>query len=51
MADYARAQGVPVPQIAAKLVIPSGKNKGEHASVTTVYRLLAEADSADSTEE
>ncbi|MEV1066903.1 recombinase family protein [Streptomyces sp. NPDC050263] len=33
MADYARAlraQGVPVPQIANKLVIPSGKNKGEH---------------------
>ncbi|MEU3279766.1 recombinase family protein [Streptomyces antibioticus] len=54
MADYARAlraQGVPVPQIAAKLVIPSGKNKGEHPSVATVHRLLAEADSADSTEE
>ncbi|MFI6700208.1 hypothetical protein ACIBJC_14735 [Streptomyces sp. NPDC050509] len=48
MADYARAQGVTVPQIARKLVIPSGKNKGEHPSVATVYRLLAEtADNAD----
>ncbi|MFI9781056.1 hypothetical protein ACIHCV_41600 [Streptomyces sp. NPDC051956] len=44
MADYARAQGVPVPLIASKFVIPSGKNKGEHPSVATVCRLLAEAD-------
>ncbi|MFE9890332.1 hypothetical protein [Streptomyces scopuliridis] len=54
MADYARAlrtQGVTVPQIARKLVIPSGKNKGEHPSVATVYRLLAEADTADDTDE
>lgn len=32
------------PEIARKLVIPSGKNKGEHPSVATVYRVLAEAD-------
>ncbi|MFE2036204.1 hypothetical protein ACFXBB_23755 [Streptomyces scopuliridis] len=53
-ADYARAlgtQGVTVPQIACKLVIPSGKNTGEHPSVATVYRLLAEADAADDTDE
>ncbi|WP_258308920.1 recombinase family protein [Streptomyces sp. NWU339] len=50
MAAYARslrANGVPVPQIAQKLVIASGKNKGEHPSVATVYRILAEE--ADST--
>ncbi|WP_244318720.1 recombinase family protein [Streptomyces brevispora] len=50
MAAYARslrANGVPVPQIAQKLVITSGKNKGEHPSVATVYRILAEE--ADST--
>jgi DNA invertase Pin-like site-specific DNA recombinase len=54
MADYARAlrtQGVTVPQIARKLVIPSGKNKGEHPSVGTVYRLLAEAEASDDTDE
>lgn len=42
-----RASGVPVPQIARKLVIPSGKNKGEHPSVASVYRILAEADTTD----
>ncbi|MFB7328411.1 recombinase family protein [Streptomyces sp. NPDC056190] len=50
MAAYARslrANGVPVPQIAQKLAITSGKNKGEHPSVATVYRILAEE--ADST--
>ncbi|MET8136899.1 hypothetical protein [Streptomyces sp. NPDC005251] len=35
-------QGLAVPQIAWKLVIPSGRNKGEHRAVATVYRLLAE---------
>ncbi|MCC3769541.1 recombinase family protein [Streptomyces sp. UNOC14_S4] len=44
-----RANGVPVPQIARKLVIPSGKNKGEHPSVASVYRILAEADATDAT--
>ncbi|MEU6369136.1 hypothetical protein ABZ876_26195 [Streptomyces sp. NPDC046931] len=49
MATYARslrANGVPVPQIASRLVITSGKNKGEHPSVATVYRILAEDDDA-----
>ncbi|MGV9567957.1 hypothetical protein [Streptomyces sp. NPDC003480] len=49
MATYARglrAKGVPVPQIASKLVITSGKNKGEHPSVATDYRILAEGDDA-----
>ncbi|MFF3734608.1 hypothetical protein ACFYXM_31035 [Streptomyces sp. NPDC002476] len=51
MATYARSlrvNGVPVPEIARKLVITSGKNKGEHPSVATVYRILAEE--ADGTE-
>ncbi|MEU7430292.1 recombinase family protein [Streptomyces sioyaensis] len=47
MADYARslrASGVPVPEIARKLVITSGKNQGKRPSVATVYRILAESD-------
>lgn len=47
-AAYARTlhdQGMPVPDIAKKLVISSGKNKGEHPSVATVYRVLAETPS------
>lgn len=51
MAAYARslrANGVPVPQIARKLVITSGKNQGKRPSVATVYRILAEdADGAE----
>ncbi|MFF8506739.1 recombinase family protein [Streptomyces sp. NPDC015492] len=46
MAAYAlslREKGVPVAEIAQKLVIPSGKNKGQHPSVPTVYRILAQA--------
>lgn len=39
-----RAKGVPVPQIAAKLTIASGKNAGEHPSVAALYRALADAD-------
>ncbi|MGP3750135.1 zinc finger domain-containing protein [Streptomyces sp. IBSNAI001] len=45
MADYARslrANRVPVPEIARKLVITSGKNQGKRPSVATVYRILAE---------
>jgi TnpA family transposase len=45
MAAYARglrANGVPVPEIARKLVITSGKNQGKRPSVATVYRILAE---------
>lgn len=33
-------EGVPVPEIAGRLVIRSGKNKGTSPSVRTVYRLL-----------
>ncbi|WP_200262021.1 recombinase family protein [Streptomyces sp. HSG2] len=45
MAHYARtlrAGGVSVPEIAAKLFIPTGKNKGQNPSVASVYRVLAE---------
>lgn len=45
MAAYARSlreRGVPVPEIASKLVIPAGKNKGRHPSLASVYRVLAE---------
>ncbi|MFI7642357.1 recombinase family protein [Nonomuraea sp. NPDC049400] len=36
-----RERGVPVPEIARKLVIPSGKNKGRSPSLASVYRVLA----------
>ncbi|MGV9249586.1 hypothetical protein [Streptomyces sp. NPDC003710] len=52
MAAYARslrANGVPLPQIAQKLVITSGKNKGQRPSVATVYRILADTDQAEDT--
>lgn len=45
MVDYARAlraSGVPVPEIARKLIIPSGKNKGTNPSVASVYRMLVD---------
>jgi DNA invertase Pin-like site-specific DNA recombinase len=48
MAAYARAlreKKMPVTEIARKLVIPSGKNKGEHPSLATVYRILGETES------
>ncbi len=32
---------MPVPEIAARLVIPTGKNKGSHPSLAGVYRALA----------
>ena len=38
-----RAKGVPVPQIRLKLKIGSGKNAGEHPSLASLYRALAEA--------
>ena len=37
-------KGTPVPQIAGKLVITTGKNAGKHPSVASLYRALAEAD-------
>ncbi|WP_199820316.1 hypothetical protein [Streptomyces rimosus] len=52
MAAYARslrANGVPVLQIASKLVINSGMNKDEHPSVATVHRVLTEDDVTDPT--
>jgi len=45
MIIFARAlhdKGVPVPEIAAKLVINTGKNAGRHPSVASVYRALAD---------
>lgn len=50
MLAYARSlreRGVPVPDIAAKLVIPTGKNKGRHPSVASVHRMLAESGGTD----
>lgn len=37
-------KGTPVPEIAGKLVIKTGKNAGKHPSVASVYRALAEAE-------
>ncbi|MFF5106796.1 recombinase family protein [Streptomyces sp. NPDC000134] len=48
---FARAlkdKGVPVPEIAKKLTIKSGKNAGQNPSVASVYRALADAEEADS---
>ncbi|MCX4606591.1 recombinase family protein [Streptomyces anulatus] len=39
-------KGTPVPEIAKKLVIKTGKNAGEHPSVASVYRALADAGEA-----
>ncbi|MGA4539315.1 hypothetical protein ACPA54_04915 [Uniformispora flossi] len=53
MAAYARslrANGVPIPEIARKLVITAGKNQGKRHSVATVYRILAEDDVTDPTD-
>jgi hypothetical protein len=36
-------KGVPVPEIAGKLVIKTGKNVGKPPSVASLYRALAEA--------
>ncbi|KIZ15641.1 hypothetical protein [Streptomyces natalensis] len=36
--------GVPVPDIATKLTIKTGKNAGKSPSVASLYRALAEAD-------
>lgn len=44
---FARAlkdKGVPVPEIAKKLTIKTGKNAGQHPSVASVYRALADAE-------
>lgn len=39
-------KGAPVPEIAKKLVIKTGKNAGKHPSVASVYRALADAEEA-----
>ena len=47
MLTFARAlkdKGTPVPEIAKKLTIKTGKNAGQHPSVASVYRALAEAE-------
>lgn len=36
-----RARGTPMPEIAAKLTITTGKNAGTHPSVASLYRALA----------
>jgi DNA invertase Pin-like site-specific DNA recombinase len=38
-----RDQGTPMPEIAKKLTIKTGKNTGGHPSVASLYRALAEA--------
>ncbi|WP_345584321.1 recombinase family protein [Streptomyces prasinosporus] len=46
---FARAlkdKGVPVPEIAKKVTIKTGKNAGQHPSVASVYRALADAETA-----
>ncbi|SBW23069.1 hypothetical protein FDG2_3529 [Candidatus Protofrankia californiensis] len=40
-------KGVPVPEIAKKLTIKTGKNAGKSPSVASLYRALAEADQRD----
>ena len=41
-----RDAGVPVPEIAERLVIPGGRRAGRHPSVASVYRALGDAASA-----
>ena len=42
-AQALKDKGTPVPGIARKLIIKSGKNTGQHPSVASVYRAFAEA--------
>lgn len=47
MLIFARAlkdKGTPMPDIARKLIIKTGKNAGKHPSVASLYRALAETD-------
>jgi len=41
-----RDAGVPVPEIAERLIIPAGRQAGRHPSVASVYRALGDAASA-----
>ncbi|WP_404789171.1 serine integrase family protein [Streptomyces pristinaespiralis] len=47
LARALKDRGVPVPEIAEKLTIKTGKNAGQHPSIASVYRALAEAEEAD----
>lgn len=38
-----RDAGTPIPEIAAKLTVKTGKNASTHPSVASVYRALAAA--------
>jgi DNA invertase Pin-like site-specific DNA recombinase len=44
LARTLKDQGMPVPEIAQRLIITTGKNAGQHPSVASVYRALAEPD-------
>jgi DNA invertase Pin-like site-specific DNA recombinase len=44
-----RDKGVPVPEIAKKLTIKTGKNAGQPPSVASLYRAFAEAEQQEST--
>lgn len=46
-----KVKGVPVPEIAKKLTIKAGKNAGRHPSVASLYRALAEAEEADTSDD
>ncbi|WP_405603091.1 MULTISPECIES: hypothetical protein [unclassified Streptomyces] len=43
-AQALKAKGTPVPDITKKLTVKTGKNAGQHPSVASLYRALAEAD-------
>jgi hypothetical protein len=43
-AQALKDKGVPVPDIAKKLTIKTGKNAGTSPSVASLYRALAEAE-------
>ncbi|ARH89169.1 MULTISPECIES: recombinase family protein [Streptomyces] len=43
-AQALRDKGTPVPEIAKKLTIKTGKNAGKHPSVASLYRAFAEAE-------
>jgi len=47
LARELRDRGMPVPEIAEQLTISTGKNAGRHPSLASVYRALAESESAD----
>ncbi len=47
MPTFAQAlkdKGVPVPEIAKKITIKTGKNAGRHPSVASLYRAFADAE-------